>query len=138
MINYPVKFDLQGVKGPDSLVLQEKNGGRILVDVPVVFGGKGKFTSPEDLYLMALVSCYLTTLETLSRDILDYKIQAEIVLDRGANGKVWCLKAVINYEFYLHDDASKSNFEKLLEDAKGYCFIWNSVKTELVINTKIC
>ena len=28
MINYPVKFDLVGYKGSDSLVLQERNGDK--------------------------------------------------------------------------------------------------------------
>lgn len=138
MINYPVKFDLVGTKGPDSLVLQERNGGRLLVDIPSVFGGEGKFTSPEDLYLMALVSCYLTTVEFLSKEVVDYKISAEVVLDRSLDGHVWCSKAFLNYKFFLKDATNESQFRKLLEDAKKYCFIWNSVKTDLIVNSEIC
>lgn len=138
MIKYPLKFDLIASKGIDSLVFQEKNGGRLFVDVPTEFGGKGKFSSPEDLYLMALVSCYLTTVEALTTDIINYQISANLVLDRSLDGNVFCREANINYKFFLSEQADRSHFDKLLDQAKDYCFIWNSVKTKLNITTEIC
>ena len=134
MIKYPIEFSL-GLKSYNSNDLIDFDCCK--VDTPEVFGGLERAESPEDYFLVSILSCFLTTLNKLSSNVgLDFKIKdllCKSILDRGDDGKPFVKSVGLDFCIY-----STNNLElnKVIETAKTNCFIANSVKSQLNWNIK--
>jgi organic hydroperoxide reductase OsmC/OhrA len=116
--------------------LQDKPCEDLLMSIPPEFEGPGGTYSPEDLYALSLMNCYLATFKYIAeKSKLKYeKIKGEALLRvaKGNEKSLWMEKVEITIT--LTGCETKDRAQALLEKTKSHCMIINSVKTEADFN----
>ena len=86
---------------------------------------------PEEMLVASLASCHLLSFLDVARragvEILSYEDQAEGVLAKNAEGRMWIARVTLRPKVECSADAA--TLEKLHHEAHEICFIANSVKT---------
>jgi organic hydroperoxide reductase OsmC/OhrA len=107
--------------------------------VPPEFGGPGGGFSPEDLYLQALINCFVGTFKVYAKgsriNFSRLDVTANLTVDKDAAGAVRMQRChlYINVLGAEKPDRIKVLVEKVFRDG----FILNSVKTEIHYNLLI-
>jgi organic hydroperoxide reductase OsmC/OhrA len=113
--------------------LKDKTCDEILMNIPVEFSGPGGTYSPEDLYALSLMNCYLATFKYIAeKSRLEYEsINGEAVLSvsKGDQKSLWMEKVLIKIK--LLGATNKERSLQLMEKTKTQCMIINSVKTKV-------
>ncbi len=105
------------------------------------FGGDDSAADPEQLFLSSLSACHMLTFLAVAANrgyVIDtYHDSAVATLSKGADGKMAVVKAVLNPKatFSGAKLPSADDYAKLHARAHEACFIANSVKTEVIVNT---
>lgn len=106
---------------------------------PPEFDGEPGWWSPEHLLLSAANLCLMTTYMVLARkaglEIGQYRSRAEGVLDKTKEGVVFtriALQVALLAPAERLDEA-----RKLLESAKKYCIVSNSLKRPVEVEAKV-
>jgi peroxiredoxin-like protein len=134
---YTVRVDW--TKGREGNMIVE--GKPILeVSAPPEFEGPEGIISPEDLFVAAAASCFMTTFVTFSKKMrFEYK-------SFSCTGKGILEKVEKGFQFTkIHIDAIvavgsedlKSKTERALELAAKYCLVSNSMKCETTHQNKV-
>jgi organic hydroperoxide reductase OsmC/OhrA len=118
--------------------LKDKNCDELVMNIPPAFGGPGGTYSPEDLYALSLMNCYLATFKYIAeKSRLDYgsiKGEAILTVGKGDQKSLWMEKIVINIKL-----VGCANIERallLMEKTKTQCMIINSVNTKVEFSFK--
>jgi organic hydroperoxide reductase OsmC/OhrA len=103
--------------------------------------GDPQLVNPEDSFVAALSSCHmLTFLALAARDGLvvdDYEDQAVGYMKRNAEKQIAITRVVLTPKITWGSDApSQEQLDKLHASAHKHCFIANSVKTEITVETR--
>ncbi|MBI4376863.1 MAG: OsmC family protein [Elusimicrobia bacterium] len=111
----------------------------ILCGPPPQFGGEEGWWSPEHLLLSAANLCLMTTYFALAAKsqikIERYRSVAKGVLDRGAEGFVFTgIELDVSISVAPADQARA---EALIQSAKKYCIISNSLKPQVTVKARI-
>ncbi|MFZ4715294.1 MAG: OsmC family protein [Bacteriovoracaceae bacterium] len=105
----------------------------IIMSIPPEFSGPGNGYSPEDLYAMALMNCYVATFKFIAEKskLVFSSIRANGVLTVAPdlNQKLWMKH--IKIEVTLFGVTQKDRALNLMERTKSNCMILDSVKTEI-------
>ncbi len=105
----------------------------ISMAIPPEFEGPGGTYSPEDLYILSLLNCYLATFKYVaSKSKLDFnEIEGHgtLFVEKGEEKSLWMKKAVL--KFHLKGVKQLERSLNLMEKTKNNCMIINSVKTEV-------
>jgi len=129
MIKYPLNFSISMKDFKTSEVL-DFNFAK--VDIPLEFGGLAREKSPEEYFVVSVVSCFLTTLTKLSNNVgLEFKItnfNAQAILDRGEDTKPFVKNIIIDFCIHSSDELES---KRIIENVKTNCFIINSIKTQV-------
>lgn len=101
-------------------------GGEVKVDIPREFGGLGRYSCPDELFIASIASCLLTTLlyfkGKMKLTLLSLSVEGNGSVERkGANG----------YEFkkarFKISITTKKKYEKMAREcvklAKEYCHL---------------
>lgn len=138
MIQYPLIFPVHvnAASGTDSKWASaagtSNNLSEIPCAIPVEFNGPGGGYSPEDLFALALVNCFIATFKVIaSASRLQYteiKGDASLTVDRNESGKPWM--AECTFKFTLAGATEPDKAERLLNKTTSQCLIWNSVHTK--------
>lgn len=101
--------------------------------IPPEFEGPGGTYSPEDLYVLSLVNCYLATFKFIAEKsklvFSEIKGEGTLLVEKGEEKSLWMKKA--NLHFTLKGAVQEERALNLLEKTKKNCMIINSVKTEV-------
>lgn len=103
----------------------------LTLTIPPEFHGPGGGFSPEDLYAMALLNCFIATFKVIAeKSKLEFKNiygDADLVVDRDEAGRPWM--ASIQLIIKLESAEDQDRALKLLEKTSQQCMILNSTKT---------
>ena len=107
--------------------------GKPVIEVasPPEFDGPEGIISPEDLFVAAAASCFMTTFVTFAKKLrFDYKsfsCTAKGTLERVEKGFQFT-KILIDATVAVESDDMKKKAERALELAGKYCLVSNSMK----------
>lgn len=96
---------------------------------------------PEEAFVASIASCHmLSFLFVAARKgfaLLSYEDEAVGKMSKGANGVPWVSTVVLNprIEYAGGRAPTREEVDNLHHEAHGQCFIANSVKTEVTVNT---
>ncbi len=137
MPNFPMLFNAtaSASEGVESNWSARANDERqLLCAIPREFGGPNTGFSPEDLFIQALVNCYIATLKVIAKNMklsfASIEAEAELVLDRDDTAPTpWMKRA--NLKFSVTGAKEVERFRRLMDRVSKQCMVLNSVKTEL-------
>ena len=138
MSTIPKSFKVEsiGASGVSSLwinKLTDKQCTPIAMAIPPEFEGPGGTYSPEDLYALSLMNCYLATFKFIAeKSKLEYSevlASADLIVDKGEEKSPWMER--VNIKVELNGCANRERALGLMEKTKAHCMILNSVKTKV-------
>ena len=120
--------------------IEAQGGTKITASSAPEYLGKAELMNPEEMLVAALSSCHMLSFLAVvakSRLVLDsYEDQAEGVLEKGPDGKLWITKVVLRPKVKFANDVSSEKLAQLHGKAHHVCFIANSVKTEVTVESR--
>ena len=129
------KVESRGESGVQSTwinQLKDKPSTPITMAIPPEFEGPGGTYSPEDLYALSLLNCYLATFKFVAeKSKLSYKQiagEATLYVDKGEEKAPWMERILLSIT--LSGCTDKTRSLNMLEKTKAHCMILNSVKTK--------
>ncbi len=130
------KVESNGASGVTSTwinKLSNKECHPIDMAIPPEFEGPGGTYSPEDLYALSLMNCYLATFKYIAeKSKLVYSeilASAELIVANGEEKSPWMERIHINVELKGCENPTRAL--GLMEKTKNHCMILNSVKTKV-------
>ena len=135
---------IQHLKYEVELTWDRESGGKVCVgkfstltvDMPVEFGGKGRFPCPDELFFSAVGGCLLTTF-LYFKEKLKLRLEGLWVLVKGTvellgpeGYRITGIDAVIRAET---GENEKQRAEKCAEFAKEYCHITRTLERAIPI-----
>lgn len=141
MVHYPLKFQVHshaknGVN--ENWICHPEASHRvsdIRCAIPPEFNGPGGGYSPEDLFALSLVNCFIATFKVIAdTSNLEYsriRCDALLTVDRNESGQPWMDEC--NFHFVLEGATNKDKAERLLNKTAEQCLIWNSVHTKKTV-----
>ncbi len=120
------------------------NEGTIVVPASAAPAFKGDIdrVDPEEAFVAALSSCHMLTFLALcarKRLIVDsYDDDAVGVMEKGSDGKLWVSGVTLRprIRFATGTSVEPSALAEIHHKAHGECFIANSVKTDVSVETQ--
>lgn len=105
-----------------------------LCSVPKDFGGAGGGFSPEDLFLHAVINCFVGTFKVMAKlskmTFTNVQVSGKLYIDKNQEGKV-CMKT-IHLAITIFGTDRPERLENLVSKALREGFIINSVKSEIL------
>jgi organic hydroperoxide reductase OsmC/OhrA len=145
MIQYPLDFKVssKSVAGAASAWTSEVSSaqGKLTstLAIPPEFEGPGGGYSPEDLYALALLNCFIATFKVIAeKSRLNFEsIEGAGLLqvDRNESGVPWMKSFKMNFTLSGAPDLERA--KRLLEKTSQSCMILNSVKTEKIFEFEV-
>lgn len=130
---------LSGIQSSWECDLPGKNQQPLKLAIPPEFEGPGLGYSPEDLYALALMNCFIATFKFVAeKSRLEFQaLEAEALLtvDKGERASPWMQKVEIHIS--LKGAAQPERALALLEKTKKNCMIINSVQTEVAFHFQV-
>lgn len=138
MFKLPLDFHSSAsASGEISIPWLIRSGGQSAnCSVPPEFGGPGGGFSPEDLYLQALINCFVGTFKVYAKgsriNFSQLDVSANLTVDKDSSGAVRMQRCDMKVSVLGAEkpDRVKILVEKVFRDG----FILNSVKTEIHYN----
>lgn len=138
MNQYPINFEVNG-KAKSGVLDQwscKANDINSSLAIPSSFGGSNNGLSPEDLYCMALLNCFVGTFKVYAQNSkLNYdemKFSAKLSVDQDEHKKIIMKEFDAQVEIIGVDNKDKAML--LAKKAASSGFILNSVKTQCKFN----
>ena len=136
MYKFPIEFEFSALsndKYKDSWSSVSEDFEGVHCDIPKKFNGMGNGFSPEELFGLSLLNCFVATYKfyAMQSEMTFEKLKAKatLVVDRNETGKP-CMKQMrIVCSLYHVSDVVLA--QKLFLETQKNCFVANSVKTEL-------
>lgn len=142
MIKYPLQFKstMKSHSGINTLFEgSSEEYSPITCAVPKEFGGKGGGYSPEDLYIMAISSCFIATFKVFAEKanfvFSEICADANLVIDRNPKGVPELQKVDIIITLSGVSDQSKAKI--ILAESEKFCLVANSSKSAKTFTYKI-
>ena len=134
---YPVRLVWTGGKSGNLTV-----EGKVAIKTGVPSGGSGedKFHSPEDLLVASVTMCYMNGFVEFTRkmriDFKSFECDAVGTLDKvGRSFEV--TEIVMTAKVVIGSEDIRKKIDRALELAAKYCFIGNSLKSDVVHKTEV-
>lgn len=135
MIQYPLYFhaSAKGDKGRETpFEARVESYPPIMCAIPEGFNGPGGGYSPEDLYILAIETCFIATFKTFAEKAkLEYShinINGKLTVDRGEGGVPFLQK--VDLDITLTGAQDQEMAKKVLGEAEKYCLVSNASKSE--------
>ena len=119
----------------------ETMGGTVVeASSAVEYLGKPEYMNPEEMLVAAISSCHMLSflaVASKSRLTLDsYEDQAEGVLEKGPDGKIWITRVVLRPRITFQGEVTPEKISQMHDKAHHICFIANSVKTQVTVESR--
>jgi organic hydroperoxide reductase OsmC/OhrA len=137
MYHYPIKFSLRaeatpGTQNAWSSTAQADLDQPLMLAIPAEFNGPGGALSPEDLYGLAILNCFIATFKVIAEaSALTFEnlvATLELEADKNEQGQPWIARAHLVAK--LHGVSAPEKAERLMTKASQSCLIMNSVNTQ--------
>ncbi len=121
--------------------LRAGNRMPILVSAPPEFNGSDLVWSPEHLILASLTSCYVTTFiyfaQLLKVKIRSLRVSGKVDIEKEGKGMFEATRFILQPSIEFHNTPGEHVVENLLDKAKRYCIVSNSVKGQIIVEPSI-
>lgn len=138
---FPHKYFSSASSSMDSPIDVTTDVGMMKVTPPVQFDGDNEEYSPEDLFSMAISSCFILTLKSLSRfkklPWLKVEVNVTAMLDKVAGEGLMFSEALMEVRLDVTEGADIAVYAKLLADAEKGCLVTKSLKTKVHLKPKV-
>lgn len=102
--------------------------------------GMAGIWSPEHLFTASVLSCFMTTFLAIAEysklDYEEFDCNAEGVLEK-VDGKFLMTEINLFATLKIKELDKKEKAERILQKSEAACLITNSIKTKVILNTKI-
>ncbi len=118
-----------------------EGGSKIQTSSAATYLGNAALPNPEELLIAAVSSCFMLTFLAIaakSKFIIDqYQDQATGILDKNPEGKLAITHIELNpkINFGGNKKPDDKTLQQMLQKSHAHCFITNSVKAEVKINS---
>jgi len=140
-ITHTYEVNLSWDTEQDQALLRAGNRMPILVSAPPEFNGTDTVWSPEHLICASLTSCYVTTFmyfaKLLKVRIRDIKVNATVEIEKEGKAVFEAKRFVLHPSVEFETSPGEHIVDNLLDKAKRYCIISNSVKGEVVVEPSV-
>jgi organic hydroperoxide reductase OsmC/OhrA len=132
-LEYEVKLIWDNESGGDAYI---SGFPKLKLDMPVEFGGKGRFPCPDELFFSAVGGCLLTTFlyfkERLKLNLRGLQVSVRGTVDSvGPKGyRIKDIEATFHVEV---DEEEKLKAEECTELARDYCHLTRSLERGIPI-----
>lgn len=132
-LEYEVKLIWDTESGGDVHI---RSFPKLKLDMPVEFGGRGRFPCPDELFFSAIGGCLLTTFlyfkERLKLDLRGLRVSVRgTIKSLGPKGyRIKDIKVIIYVEV---DEGEKSKAKECIELARDYCHLTRSLERGIPI-----
>ncbi len=113
---------------------------RIDVATPPEFGGPEGRWSPEHLLVSSVASCVMTTFLAIAEasrfEFAAYESSAVGTLEQAGKGYEFT-SVVVSVKLKVGDESAISRAERLLQKAEQNCFISNSLKAAVAVESEV-
>lgn len=139
MNKYPIKFivkseSIDGVHNPWLMQTKDYNG--LQAAIPQELNGPGEGLSPEDLYALSLLNCFIATFKIFAeKNKVEFKSiegSLELTVDKGDFGKL--IMKTAQFNLTINSCENKDKIEQIVEKTKENCIVMNSVITSKIFN----
>ena len=142
MANYPMTFSVDATTPSEISSAWNSTAARgtpnertVKCSIPKEFSGPESGFSPEDLFVLALMNCYIATLKVIAANskltFASLEASAILTLDRDDPAAApWMKKAEL--KFSVTGVQNEASFRRMMERVSKQCMIINSVKTAVV------
>ncbi len=126
-------FGTSGISSSWINRLKNKSCDDIVMTIPPEFDGPGGTYSPEDLYALSLMNCYLATFKYIAeKSKLQFEnIEGEAILNVGKGDRPTLWMESLAIKIKLSGCSNKERALALMEKTKSQCMIINSVQTKV-------
>lgn len=137
MIKYPLKFEVlanspSGMQTPFSAGAEDFP--EIVCAIPPSFNGPGGGYSPEDLYALAVVTCFIATFKVIAEKskftFSEINGKGLLTVTRGVLEK-------LEMSFVLRGVSDEAKAREILGEAEKYCLVANAIKSQKSYNYSI-
>lgn len=134
-VNIEWKADRKGIMSSPELPLA------VEVATPPQFPkGVEGIWSPEHLFTASVSSCFMTTFlaiaENSKLEFSSFTINSKGILEQ-VEGKFLMTKVELYPTLEINHERDKERAERILQKSEAACLISNSIKSEVVLHTKI-
>ncbi len=142
MTSYPLVFKAaaessSGIQSPWVARAAEQAGANTTADIPCAippeFDGPGSGYSPEDLFVLALVNCYIATLKVVAeKSKLSFTTingSGQMTLNKNQAGEPGIENVQLRFE--ASGAANQERFQRMMERVSKQCMMINAVKCEV-------
>jgi organic hydroperoxide reductase OsmC/OhrA len=140
-MKYPMTFEVSSQATPGIQTAFEAKSHdlpTISCAIPPEFQGAGNGYSPEDLYTLSLVTCFIATFKVFAEksqfSFQSIILKANLTIDRNEKGVPTLTRIETEVTLYGAQDQEKAR--KLLQDAERYCLVSNAIKSEKTYSYK--
>ena len=135
MIKYPLNFHTEvksasGINTTFEGVVE--NYPAVVCAIPSSFDGPGGGYSPEDLYIMAISSCFIATFKVFAEKsgliFNEIHANASLIIDRNKLGIPELQKVDLIFTLSGVEDQEKAN--TILAESEKFCLVANASKSE--------
>lgn len=133
MFKLPIEFSSQASASGDFEKVWSTSSSVHVLDnsIPPEFGGAGGGFSPEDLFLQAVMNCFVGTFKVVAKgsrvNFSKLSVAGRLIVDKGDDGKP-CMKT-ISLQIKIFDADRPDRIATLVSKVFRDGFIINSVKT---------
>ena len=111
------------------------------VATPPEFGGHEGFVSPEDLFVGAAVTCFMSTFLAMAlkvrADFKSFACRGQGKLEQIEGQGLLFTRIDLYPKVGIGAVEDEAKVRKSLELAKKYCLVTNSMKTEVLVNPEV-
>jgi len=131
-LEFKAKLIWDGESGGEAKVRKSKD---LKLDMPVEFGGKGRYPCPDELFLAGLAGCLLTTFLYFRNKLSFYMEHFEILtggkLSAESDGyRIGGIEATIRVKT---NRSEKTKVRRCIELTKKYCHITRTLEKAIPI-----
>jgi organic hydroperoxide reductase OsmC/OhrA len=138
MTGFPKVFEVSahggaGINSRWTNQLVDKDCLAISLAIPPEFEGPGGTYSPEDLFALSLLNCYLATFKFVAEKskliYAEISGKATLYVDKGEEKSPWMQRVLLHFELIGAENSQRA--VAIMEKTKNNCMIINSVKTKV-------
>jgi organic hydroperoxide reductase OsmC/OhrA len=108
---------------------------------PAVFGGDANCYSPQELFVAAVTSCFLTTFTSIAKrskvTVTSLTIEGRGIVHRDAASGWRFTDVFVVMHIGVPDAASKSATQRAAELTEKYCMVSRSVKSQVHLDARV-
>jgi len=134
------EMKLEWLSADAGILSSDDVKGNISVATPAAFGGEKGLWSPEDLFLGAISSCFMTTYLSFVKKIgfsiahFECNTIGQVAL---VEGKYEFTTINVYPKVYIADDGVREKAITALQKTQKYCLISNSIKSHIIYHGEV-